>query len=358
MSAIAPPTAPIATARHERQGVLLLMLASAGFAWMVIGAKLAYGDGANVVTLLGVRFTIGASVLWLLAVRKGVARVPSRRDALLALGLGAFYCVETSFVFTALQRMDASLVELLIFTYPALVVLASIVLRRESPSRRRFAALTIASLGVALVLAGSATGGLDPLGAAFALTGSVLYAIYVLGAASVGGRLHPLTLSACVCTGAAVCFGVYGAVAGSLTLGMSLAGWGWAASIAFTSTVVALTAYLAGIERLGASRASILATLEPAFACLLAFLVFGDRLTPLQLLGGLLVVSAGLVLQLRPIRSLRRGASARTAAGTSARPLARGAAGRRRLGVRAEMGRLSRARLRRRDDERPPVARR
>ena len=53
-------------------------------------------------------------------------------------------------------------------------------------------------------------------------------AIYVLGAASVGERMHPLALSAFVCTGAALCFAAYGSVSGSLTLGMGIAGWGWA----------------------------------------------------------------------------------------------------------------------------------
>jgi drug/metabolite transporter (DMT)-like permease len=310
-------------ARREREGVLLLVIACFGFAWMVIGAKLAFDHGANVVTLLGVRFTIGGTLLWALAARRGVVRGPARRDVLLALALGAFYCLETSFVFTALDRMDASFVELLIFTYPALVVFASIALRRESPSLRRFAALAIASFGVVLVLAGNTSGGLDPLASVLTLIGAVLYAVYVVLAEPVSRRMNSLTLAAFVCTGAAFMFMAYGSVRGSLTLGMGFAGWSWTTTVAVSSTVIALAAYLAGVERLGASRASILATLEPAIACVLAFLVFGDRLTPLQLLGGAFVVSAGLVLQLRPVRSRRRDAAAHTAAGAPAGPLAR-----------------------------------
>jgi drug/metabolite transporter (DMT)-like permease len=204
-------------------------------------------------------------------------------------------------------------------------VFASIALGRESPSLRRFAALAIGSLGVVLVLvgAGNMSSRLDPLASILTLVGAVLYAVYVVLAEPVSRRMNSLTLAAFVCTGAALMFMAYGSVRGSLTLGMGGAGWGWTATVAVSSTVIALAAYLAGVERLGASRASILATLEPAIACILAFLVFGDRLTALQLLGGAFVVSAGLVLQLRPIRSRRRDAPAHTAAGAPAGSLAR-----------------------------------
>ena len=53
-----------------------------------------------------------------------------------------------------------------------------------------------------------------------------------------------------------------------------------------------MSAFLGGVARLGPGRASILGTLEPPIACLLAFLVFGERLAPLQLVGGALVASA------------------------------------------------------------------
>jgi drug/metabolite transporter (DMT)-like permease len=59
-------------------------------------------------------------------------------------------------------------------------------------------------------------------------------------------------------------------------------------------------AYILGIRRLGPSRATILATLEPVVGVLLAALLLFEQPTPIQLLGGILIIAAGVILQLRP----------------------------------------------------------
>lgn len=337
----------------------MAVLSATGFASLVVIGKLAYDAGADVLTLLTGRFVIASVVLWLLAAHRGVIRGVTRRDVLGALALGGIlYSVETALTFAALERLDASMVELLLFCYPALVVVGAIVLRHERASRRRLVALALATGGVMLVLAGSAAGTLDPLGTALALGAAVLYAAYVLGAAKFDGRLHPLTFSALISTGAAISITSTGAASGSLNLGMGWAAWGCAAALALLATVIAVTAFLGGVARLGPGRAAILATLEPPLACVLAFFVFGERLTPLQLAGGALVVSAAVVLQVRPLRSRNRGASPRTTDHAPARPLAAGAAGGRRMGVRAQVRRLPGARVRGREPDRAPVARR
>jgi drug/metabolite transporter (DMT)-like permease len=58
--------------------------------------------------------------------------------------------------------------------------------------------------------------------------------------------------------------------------------------------------YIAGIRRLGAPRAAILANFEPVVGVLLAAVLLGEQPTLVQLLGGALIIVAGVVLQLRP----------------------------------------------------------
>ena len=77
---------------------------------------------------------------------------------------------------------------------------------------------------------------------------------------------------------------------------MTPAGWGWLACIAVVSTVAAISLFFAGLRRVGPTTASILATVEPLVTVLLAFLVFGETLGPVQLVGGALVLAAVLVL--------------------------------------------------------------
>jgi drug/metabolite transporter (DMT)-like permease len=68
------------------------------------------------------------------------------------------------------------------------------------------------------------------------------------------------------------------------------------------STVGAISLFFAGLRRVGPTTASILATVEPLVTVLLAFLVFGERLGGVQLVGGALVLCAVLVLNARLAR--------------------------------------------------------
>lgn len=314
---------------RERQGLLLCALAAVGFGAMGVLAKLAYAAGANVLTLLSVRFAVGAALLWAIAAHRGVARVPSRRAALGALLLGLLlYSAESGLYATALTHIDASLAELLMFTYPAIVVLAAIALRREQPSQRRVGAVAIASSGVVLVLLGGSTGAIDPVGVGLALGAALLYAGYVLSADALGGRLHPLTFAALICTGAAISFSVVGSASGSLQLG-GLAGeaWLWIGVIGVASTAVGMSAFVAGVERLGPSRASIMSALDPVVAVIAGAAVFSERLGPVQIAGGLLVVSAVIVLQLPALGRRRRLAIPSADRGARAQPAPQPSAG-------------------------------
>jgi drug/metabolite transporter (DMT)-like permease len=78
---------------------------------------------------------------------------------------------------------------------------------------------------------------------------------------------------------------------------VSAKGYGWLAGIAVISTVGAIGLFFAGLERVGATAASILSTLEPVVTVALAFAVFGESLGPVQLLGGALVLAAVLVVR-------------------------------------------------------------
>jgi drug/metabolite transporter (DMT)-like permease len=80
---------------------------------------------------------------------------------------------------------------------------------------------------------------------------------------------------------------------GQLDLGaVTPAGWAWVACLAVVSTVAALSLFFAGLRRVGPTTAAILSTVEPVVTVLLAFVVFGETLGPVQLLGAALVLVA------------------------------------------------------------------
>jgi drug/metabolite transporter (DMT)-like permease len=280
-------------------GTLLCLASAAAFGAMGVFGRLAYADGATVGTLLTVRFVIAAVLCWALVLAHGELRAVAGRDVPAALALGGVgYAAQAGGYFAALERIDPSLLALLVYTFPAIVAVAAVALGRERLDRRRLAALVVVSAGLALVLAAAGIGERDPLGAGLGLATAFVYSGYVLVSEGIAGRLAPRVLSALVCSGAAVSL-----TAGSLALGelrpgeVAVAGWGWLAALAVVSTVVAISLFFAGLRRVGPTTASILSTVEPVVTVVLAMLVFGDVLAAAQVLGGALVLGGVLVLR-------------------------------------------------------------
>jgi drug/metabolite transporter (DMT)-like permease len=229
------------------------------------------------------------------------------------------YATQSGLFFIALERMDASLLALLLYTYPALVTVAAIALRRERATRRRFAALAAATLGTGLVLAGAGTGALDPLATLLAVGSALAYTAYILVGDRVTGAVPAVGLTALVCAGAATTFAAVALVGGGSAPDVSAAGFGWIATMALVSTVGAILMFLAGLARVGPSAAAILSTLEPVVTVALAALAFGETLSAVQLVGAALVLSAVVVLQTgRP--NQRRPSPPPSSSSTSAPP--------------------------------------
>jgi drug/metabolite transporter (DMT)-like permease len=289
-------------------GTLMCLGSGAAFGAMAVFGKLAYGEGATVGTLLSVRFALAAALFWALLLAGGAGRrevlALSRGAVAVGLGLGACgYALQSGCYFAALERIDASLLSLLLYTFPAIVAAAAIALGRERLDRRRLTALALALGGLVLVVAGAGTGALDPLGAALAIAAAVVYSAYILVSDGVVGRMRPQVLSALVCTGAAASLTVGSALIGQLRPeDVTIAGWGWLASLTVVSTVGAISLFFAGLRRVGPTTASILATVEPLVTVLLAFVVFAETLGAVQLAGGALVLAAVPVLRARELR--------------------------------------------------------
>jgi drug/metabolite transporter (DMT)-like permease len=284
--------------QHGRVGPLLCLLSAAAFGAMAIFGKLAYDEGVEVGDLLLVRFALAAALLLAVAGARGALRGLPRRAVLAGLAMGAVgYATQSGLFFGALERMDASLLALILYVYPALVLVGAVALGRERASARRVVALAIALAGAALVLAGAASGGLDALGTAMGFGAALAYTLYILTGDRVGAGVPPLALAALVCAGATCTFALASVVRGGPELGFGGEAWLWIGAIALVSTVGAILLFFAGLVRVGPSAASILSTLEPVVTVALAAAAFGESLGAVQLVGGLLVLGAVVVMQ-------------------------------------------------------------
>ncbi len=322
------PAELAAAASRRRSGIALCALSAVGFGLMAIFGKEAYAAGLGVTSLLAARFALAAAILWAIVAVRPRSR-PSRRVVVAGLALGALgYAAQSGLFFSALERMDASLVSLLLYTYPALVFAAALLLGREHMRRATLAALVLCSAGTALVLLGGSAGALDELGVALALGAALAYSAYILVIDGVVARIDAFLLGALVCTGAAGTFAVVGAASGALHF--TSGGWVWIVAIALLSTVLPVSMFALGLERVGAATAAIVSTIEPVVTVALAVALYGDALRALQIAGGGLVLAGVIALQARtspgPTATVSvpdHGTAALPAHQPAARPLAR-----------------------------------
>ncbi|MGY1771776.1 DMT family transporter [Blastococcus sp. SYSU D00813] len=292
-------------------GPLLCLVSAACFGAMAVFGKLAFAAGVPLGTLLLLRFSLAGLLLGLLllvlpatrSARDRAAPRPglSRRLVLVGLGLGAVgYVTQAGLYFSALERVDASLVALVFYVYPALVTVVAVLLGRDRLTRARAAAVLVASGGTLLVLAGAGGLRFDAVGVAMAFGAAATYTVYILVADTTVHRVPPVVLSALVMSGAALTLALRTVLTGGVDLALPAAGWLWVGCIAVVSTVVAMLTFFAGLRRTGPSTAATLSTAEPVVTTALAALALGEFLTPVQLAGGLLVLISVVLVQLRP----------------------------------------------------------
>jgi drug/metabolite transporter (DMT)-like permease len=153
------------------------------------------------------------------------------------------------------------------------------------------------------------SGAVDATGVALALLSPVFYSGYVLIGSRVSRNVPTLLASAWIIGVSAVIMllvGLTGLLGEHFTTDISTRGWAAMLGLALFSTVLAISTFLAGIARIDVFRAAILSTGEPVISVALAALLLGERLSVRQGLGGLLIVGAGVALQLIARREGRR----------------------------------------------------
>jgi drug/metabolite transporter (DMT)-like permease len=279
-------------------GAVLCLLSAVGFGLMAVFGKLAYDEGVGLGDLLLVRFGLAALVMLAIVRRRGGLGGLPRRTAAAAFLMGAVgYAAQSAAYFAALDRIDASLLTLLLYVYPVLVMVGAVMLRREHWSARRASALCLALLGILLVLSAAAGHRFDWLGVTLGLTAGVVYTVYILVGDRVVAGVPPVPLTTLVCCGAFTTYLVASLVRGGPSLDFGAVAWGWLVAVALVSTVASILLFFAGLARVGPSVASILSVLEPVVTVASAAAVFGESLSQTQLLGGALVLAAVLVVQ-------------------------------------------------------------
>ncbi|MGH2682375.1 MAG: EamA family transporter [Actinomycetota bacterium] len=282
--------------RTDLAGVLVVTTAGCCYAAATIAIKFAYRSGAGAGLVAWVRFAGAAVVLLALARVLGVARRPRPPTLRTLIGMGLVASVVGGLFVGSLERIPASASTLLLYAHPLMVALATTMLGRERWSAGKGLALALSTCGLVLVL-GAPARGLDWVGVLMAVGAAVALATFVVLAQRGVVGVHPLFSSGIVQTTAALAFAPVAAATGAVDLGRAPTSAMWIVGVALI-TAAAVSLFLSAVERLGPTRASIGATVEPVVTVILGVSLLGETMTGVQLAGGALVVAAVLILPL------------------------------------------------------------
>jgi drug/metabolite transporter (DMT)-like permease len=276
--------------------------------WNLVVAGLAVSWGFVSVIAAGVDLPASTLVFWrcvvaaitvpvlvLLVRRVRLLAVEKRRNQL--LGLGVLVAIHWALLFQTLKLASVAVAILTVYTAPIFLAVLAPIFLPESRSRIGLVALAVSAPGIALIALGGEDGGaVDPLAIATGLGAAITYAFLVIWTKSLVHNIAPV----------AVAFWSY-ALVGVIVLPFALgsgefvphgAEWGYLLMLGALLTAASGVLYMRALRDVTAQAAGLLAYLDPVSASFLAWAILGQDLGWQVAVGGLAVVTGGMLVVL------------------------------------------------------------
>jgi drug/metabolite transporter (DMT)-like permease len=241
------------------------------------------------------------------------------RQIAVALALGALFTGNAGTYYAGLETVPAALAGVLVYTYPVIVAVLSLRFATRLHGRRPWIALALALVGTVLALGGIDVASAPPVsGLLLVWASAFIYSVWIILSARLSGeRRDRLGSDAPASTDPAgdaavtttvmmsATAAVYALV--SIAVGRPLdprtvpaETWPLLVAVGFVASFLAIQTFYAGARRIGAATAALVSTVEPLIIVVLAWIVLGQTLAPIQLAGAALILIGVLVAQTGP----------------------------------------------------------
>jgi drug/metabolite transporter (DMT)-like permease len=273
------------------------VLGASSFACADVLIKVVLIDGADVLTTSAVRAVLGVAFLsaWLKLVRPRGAF--TARATWISLGLGVLFAGNVFLIFKAVEVVEVPIAILTYFVYPLLTGLAAAATRLEKITWRGAAAAVVAFLGLALMIGAHPTS-LAAAGILAALGAAVCRVVILLITRAFLSGADPLRITWYSLLSSTVVFLLAALAAGNWQPPATAAGW-LALIVLSGAITTGLLGVFASTVRIGPFRTALFMNLEPPLTAIGSALLLGEVLTPLQVLGGTIMLGALVMFQLR-----------------------------------------------------------
>ena len=282
-----------------RRGVLLIALAATLWGTLGVATRALYDVATtSALEISFIRLAIAAPILLLCCriVLGGRAFRLQRSDLPLTVFSGVAVALSQVAFAAAVRETGVAVATLVtLCVAPVIVAVCSVTLLGERPTLRVALALVSALAGTALLVIAQSdersAAAATPLGVVLALGAALSYALSTLSQRSLVRRYHPLQLIAFGATSGALVLTIPLLLGGPL-LAYSPTGWALLAYLGLFPTVLSYVLFLYGMRHTSATVATIITLQEAVVAGILAWLIFGEQLSPLGLAGAALLLAA------------------------------------------------------------------
>lgn len=277
-----------------------LIVCSAMLGSAHVFARLSYAYDVNVLTAAAARLSCASILVFVYLKLRGVAFPPLVRAWRATLVLGLLACAQTVSLQIAVLNLPVAIAILFFYTFPFFTGIGSALVGDERLSFKLAAALVVAFAGLFLVVGADFTH-VSVVGLSASLAASIFFTLTLILTPRLARELSPpMRTFFMMSLAAAILLAV---LTGTSGYGFPNSADGWGAFGAFALLYgLGINGLFMLLPKLGATQTAVALNLEPVMVAVIGFFVVGELLTPAQIAGALIVVSAVMAYQVNARR--------------------------------------------------------
>lgn len=289
--------------KDYRLGILLSVLGALLLSTKGIFAKILYDNGADYESVTVVRAILSIPLFWMWYFMRRKKTIQSiSKDSLFIILLAGFiaYYFGALINFYALTMIDASIERLILYSFPAIVIVFKSLQKKTMPSKNMMLVLMVIYLGLFLTLGigNQALMMQNFYGGLLVFVSTITISIYFLLNEKYGQEIGSITFTTIAMTGATVSLFVHATLTNNLSwMTWSSEMWINMLMLVLVATTIPLFMVAEGIKRSGASASALGTTIAPPSTIFFAWLILGETLEASQIIGCLMVLFGIILLQ-------------------------------------------------------------
>ena len=286
---------------NNLKGYIFAAIAAASYGTNPIFAIPLYREGISVTSVLFMRYAMAVAIMFVATMIKSPKAfvIKPKYVGLLAF-MGILMVLSSIALFESYKYLSAGIASTLLFFYPVMVAIIMAIFYKERLTKKSWACLVTAFLGVVILSKDDNGGFISLLGLALVMFSSLAYAIYLVyinrGPMK---NIDTSTITFYVIVGGFLVMMPYSLMDGGVTFPATTKGWINAVGLGVFPTVVSLIFTSRAIALIGSTETAIFGALEPLTAVILGILILGETLTITPAIGMILIFVSVTVLMMK-----------------------------------------------------------